>query len=222
MFKFVILTISISIGVVVSYYFFSKRKKTDKSVMLKSKIQFGQNKDAICKSCGHFGSSSECKVADAEDMPINTNVDVEFADSERAKPLVCEIDFDSISAEIRELILQRISEVNEKIANCELFLIALVDLYDEIRFLSSKDNNSIFEFLLNSIEQHIKHHDGMLVKEKELRPDYQKIIIATQSSAVQEPVILENISSGLVYKNNVLKKQEISILTPNEQEKNHE
>ncbi len=117
---------------------------------------------------------------------------------------------------LKELIKDRLSEIDDETGNIEKQALCAVNLYDEINtFIRSYKgkNNEQLEKILSRILSELRHHHCELIDEDTWNPEHQRAVaIAYTLPENSTPIISEKKSTGLIVNNRLIRKQEVTLL----------
>ena len=118
--------------------------------------------------------------------------------------------------DLRELIKDRLSEIDDGAGNIEKQALCAVDLHDEINtFIQSYkgQNNTQLGKILVRILSEMQNHHCELIDEDTWNPEHQRAVaIAYTLPENSTPIISEKKSTGLIVNNRLIRKQEVTLL----------
>jgi len=116
----------------------------------------------------------------------------------------------------RELVENRVS-VLRSIGNDEdEWGVKAVDFYDELQHLvdsSSEEERHVLDAILSRIESELDAKGFVRIKLSEWNPEFQNAVVVTQGECAEGIKVIDTISSGVKRNGQILRKQEVSILT---------
>ncbi len=114
------------------------------------------------------------------------------------------------------------SEMDEVVGSNEQplidLLLSLTDFYDEIQLLSTIPSSSeLANVVREKLRDKIELAGGKLISDAEWNPKEQRAVKVLASESPDDPVRVTNsISTGLIFKTAILRKQEVIISKPTE------
>lgn len=143
------------------------------------------------------------------------------SDSETHNEKVCSGLLEGINMEclvdgFRELVEDRVVDLRSIEKDEDRWGLKAVDLYEELQRLidsSSEGERHVLEAILSRIASELNTKGFVQIKLSEWNPEYQNAVVVTQGECAEGIKVIDTISSGVKRNGQVLRKQEVSILT---------
>lgn len=142
--------------------------------------------------------------------------DTETSTAEVRSGLLDGIDLDCLSDGFRELVENRVAALHSIENDEDGWGLKAVDLYDELQRLvdsSFEGERHVLNAILSRIASELDTKGFAQIKLSEWNPEFQNAVVVTQGECSEGIKVIDTISSGVKRNGQVLRKQEVSILT---------
>lgn len=150
--------------------------------------------------------------------PVGDSIapDAETSTAEVRSGLLDGIDLDCLSDGFRELVENRVAALHSMENDEDGWGLKAVDLYEELQRLldsSFEGERHVLNTILSRIASELDAKGFVQIKLSEWNPEYQNAVVVTQGECSEGIKVIDTISSGVKRNGQVLRKQEVSILT---------
>lgn len=140
----------------------------------------------------------------------------EIPHAEVSNGLLDGINIDCLSDGFHELVENRVAALRSLENDEDGWGLKAVDLYEELQRLvdsSSEGERHILDAILSRISSELETKGFVRIKLSEWNPEFQNAVVVTQGECAEGIKVIDTISSGVKRNGQVLRKQEVSILT---------
>lgn len=167
------------------------------------------------------GRQHEATEQMEEDVQVDVSINRQGGEEVKVDLMGC-VNRNGLSADLVKFLEVRCAEISQMAVGDSVWCENIVDFYDELTGESLKlDSQSDAEItkLRLAIEKLLNEQAIELLRYQEWTPECQKAVVVTPSDGCDRIRIVQTITSGIKKDGKILRKQEVSVITPKKGEK---
>lgn len=158
----------------------------------------------------------QCSDNNAELIKSRSGSDFETHNEEVRSGLLEGINMECLTDGFRELVEDRVVALSSIEKDEDRWGLKAVDLYDELQRLidsSSEGERHVLAAILSRVSSELDSKGFVRIKLLEWNPEFQNAVVVTHGECAEGIKVIDIISSGVKRNGQILRKQEVSILT---------